>query len=75
MTGIHRDASVFPNPDQSDPSRLAEDSVINEQRSLFAFMPFSAGSRNCIAQRFANLEERVVTFTRKGFIRWNIREK
>ena len=63
ISGIHRDASVFPNPDQFDPSRFAEDSVTSEQRSPFAFIPFSAGSRNCIGQRFANLEERVVLST------------
>ena len=63
ISAIHRDPSVYPNPDEFDPSRFAENSVINEQRSPFAFIPFSAGSRNCIGQRFANLEERVVLST------------
>ena len=63
ISEIHRDASVFPNPDQFDPSRFADGSATNEQRSPFAFIPFSAGSRNCIGQRFANLEERVILST------------
>ena len=63
ISGIHRDASVFPNPDEFDPSRFDENSVADGKRSPFAFIPFSAGSRNCIGQRFANLEERVILAT------------
>ena len=54
------DASVFPNPDEFDPSRFDENSVTDGKRSPFTFILFSAGSQNCIGQRFANLEERVV---------------
>ena len=50
ISAIHRDPSVYPNPDEFDPTRFAENSVINEQRSPFAFIPFSAGSRNCIGK-------------------------
>ena len=48
--GIHHDANVFPNPDKFDPERFAENSLISDERSPFAFIPFSAGSRNCIGK-------------------------
>ncbi|CAF1410201.1 unnamed protein product [Rotaria sordida] len=46
--GIHFDANIFPNPNKFDPERFAESSLISKERSPFAFIPFSAGSRNCI---------------------------
>jgi cytochrome P450 len=46
--GIHHDESVFPNPDKFDPERFADTSVISSERSPYAFIPFSAGSRNCV---------------------------
>jgi cytochrome P450 len=48
--GIHHDASVFPNPDKFDPERFFENTLISDERSPFAFIPFSAGSRNCIGK-------------------------
>jgi cytochrome P450 len=50
MFGIHKDAKVFPNPDKFDPERFAESSLISDERSPYAFIPFSAGSRNCIGK-------------------------
>jgi cytochrome P450 len=48
--GFHHDASVFPNPEKFDPERFAESSLTSNERSPFAFIPFSAGSRNCIGK-------------------------
>ncbi|CAF1518303.1 unnamed protein product [Adineta steineri] len=61
--GIHHDESVFPNPKTFDPERFLDNSFNQNQHSHYAFIPFSAGSRNCIGQRFAGLEERVVLST------------
>ncbi len=48
--GIHHDANVYPNPEKFDPERFANNSLISNQRSPFAYIPFSAGSRNCIGK-------------------------
>ncbi len=48
--GIHNDANVFPNPEKFDPDRFADSSSTENERSPFAFIPFSAGSRNCIGK-------------------------
>jgi cytochrome P450 len=47
---IHNDANVFPNPGKFDPDRFADNPLISDQRSPFDFIPFSAGSRNCIGK-------------------------
>ncbi|CAD5125173.1 DgyrCDS13416 [Dimorphilus gyrociliatus] len=46
---IHHDPDVWENPDKFDPERHS----IRGERDPFAFVPFSAGPRNCIGQNFA----------------------
>ncbi|XP_037933996.1 probable cytochrome P450 4d14 [Teleopsis dalmanni] len=46
-----RDPDYFPNPDEFIPERF-----LNEKIDPFANVPFSAGPRNCIGQKFALLE-------------------
>ena len=50
LQGIHHDANVFPDPDKFDPERFADDSLISNERSPFDYIPFSAGSRNCVGE-------------------------
>lgn len=49
---LHRDARVFPEPDIYRPERFLPSS---KKVPCYAFIPFSAGSRNCIGWRFATI--------------------
>ncbi|XP_075155796.1 putative cytochrome P450 4d14 [Haematobia irritans] len=51
---IGRDPELFPYPNEFRPERFA--GIQAEKTNPYAYVPFSAGPRNCIGQRFAMLE-------------------
>lgn len=51
---LHRDPTVFPNPEIFDPQRFTSDKM--EKRDNYSYIPFSAGPRSCIGEQYAMLE-------------------
>ncbi|XP_057655410.1 cytochrome P450 4d2-like isoform X1 [Diorhabda carinulata] len=49
--GMNHDPTVFPDPERFDPERFLPEK--QSTRHTYGFIPFSAGPRNCIGQKYA----------------------
>ncbi|GFR14120.1 cytochrome P450 4c3 [Trichonephila clavata] len=58
---LHRDEDVFPNPEKFNPDRFLPENSLN--RNPYAYIPFSAGPRNCIGQKLNMMEQMIITST------------
>lgn len=51
---VHHDPNIYPDPEHFDPERFTTDAIM--ERNPYSYIPFSAGVRNCVGQKFGILE-------------------
>ncbi|XP_011870530.1 PREDICTED: probable cytochrome P450 6a20 [Vollenhovia emeryi] len=57
VLGLHRDPSIYPDPDKFDPERFNADVIAT--RHSCAYLPFGEGPRICIGMKFGYMQIKV----------------
>uniref|UniRef100_A0A2S2PYL3 Cytochrome p450 n=1 Tax=Sipha flava TaxID=143950 RepID=A0A2S2PYL3_9HEMI len=58
---LHRTEEIYPNPEEFIPERFLNED--NKSKFLFGYLPFSAGPRNCVGQKFAMHQMKILIST------------
>ncbi|KAF2899423.1 hypothetical protein ILUMI_06752 [Ignelater luminosus] len=58
VIAIHRDPKYYPDPQKFNPDRFSDENKKNIKP--FSYLPFGAGPRTCLGQRFALLEMKLL---------------
>ncbi|CAH1715009.1 unnamed protein product [Aphis gossypii] len=58
---LHRNEDIYPKPEEFIPERFLDEE--NKSKFLFRYIPFSAGARNCIGQKYAMNQMKTVIST------------
>lgn len=60
-SGFHHDIKYWDNPSKFDPERFSDEN--KHKIDAGVFMPFGIGPRQCIGNRFALMETKILFFT------------